>query len=117
MMVGLSTVEYDAFGSMMLKIAPGSTVNEFARRITRVATLNGETALTDMGYVVGESSLVFKISGLNNPGIDNLVRIVKNHSKVRISTKFGVYEGSISRLNLDSTPIQLVFLPSKLVSE
>lgn len=117
MMIGFSTLIYDAFGHINLNASVDSKTNEFQRRVTRTATLDGNASIIDMGYAPADSTFNIKLNNISADDISNLERIVKTHSLIIITTRSGAFKGVINMLNTDNYPIEFTFLVKQKVSE
>jgi len=113
-MIGLSSQLFDLNGHTTLQKIQSSSTPPLTRRTTKTATLDGNNVVSDFGYSPSDGSWVIKTNDRGSiPVLENLI---KNHSKVILSSKQGAFVGVISQLDLITTPIEITFLAESLVS-
>ena len=91
MILTLSALDYDPAGHIRIAGLPTSDRGDTTRRVSRVATLDGGVAVNDSGYAEGDRTIVAHwrpASAAREAAIERMVRI---HSRVRVSTRHGCY--------------------------
>lgn len=116
-MIGLYTPTYDLQGHIILNEDPSSTVPILSRRLTRTATLDGESTINDLGFSYSDGTYVLRFNDLTTKEIGVLEHMIKLHPLVTLTTKEGAYFGAIKSLSLRVQPVELTFLIKKLVSQ
>jgi len=115
-MISLTTPTYDIQGDLIINTDPKTTFGTLSRRNTRTATLDGESVLTDLGYSYSDMVLTIEASVISQGNIDHLKYLLINHPVLYISTKEGVFLGTIKGLDSNVIPVSFNFLPIKKVS-
>lgn len=116
-MIAISTLLYDLRGHIVLSESPKSVFPDLSRRVTRTATLDGNSTLNDLGFTDGDKTYVFSFDNLVQSQVENLEYLIKNYAIVRLSTADGCFLGSISRVGSAKNPTQLTFLVKQRISE
>jgi len=110
-MISITAKTFDLLGSVQLHKVSTSKLPPLSRRLTNTATIDGGNVITDLGLSEADGQWALEIYDI---GVrDSLEWLIKNHSRVRISTKSGVFEGGIKQLDIAVTPIKLLFLAEK----
>jgi hypothetical protein len=116
-MIGLSTLTYDLSGYLVLQEDISTDTPLFSRRVTRTAVLNGLGELTDLGFSESDGTFYLSFSNIDAAGIDTLEYLIKNYSKLRLSSKGGCFEGVLSLVDTNNLPVSATFLIERKVSE
>lgn len=116
-MIALSTLTYDLNGFIVLQEDINSENPTLSRRVSRTATLNGLSDLTDLGFSDGDGTFFLSFMDIDNTGIAILEYLIKNYSKLRLSSKEGCFEGVLRFVDTNNLPVQATFLIEKKVSE
>jgi hypothetical protein len=109
-MIALSSQQFDLLAHIILKPNPNSGSITFQRRVTRTATLDGNSALSDMGYSASDNTLNIEISNITQAEINVLENMVKIYPTIIYYDKTGVYSGVIETINTAQIPIRLTYL-------
>lgn len=115
-MIGLSTLVYDLNGYMILKESPDTIFPNTTRRVNRSATLDGNSIISDFGHSVSDGTYIIKLRDLIKADRDKLKNIVESYSLLRLSTKQGCMLGVIKSLDVEATPVEILFLVQEKVS-
>ena len=116
MMAGLSTPTYDPSGALLLQCAESSDIGGVARRVSRTATLDGASVLTDFG--VSASDTTIRLSIPVDRALDaSLRRIASDYPTLVLTTRLGCYLGTIGAYTLDGKNGIVSFLIQSTLSE
>ena len=115
-MIGLSTLVYDLNGFMMLKESADTIFPNTTRRVSRSATLDGNSIISDFGHSVSDGTYLIKIRDLLAADRDKLKNLVESYSLMRLSTKQGCMLGVIKSLDVEAYPVEISFLVQEKVS-
>jgi len=107
-MIGLSSLAFDTNGSIILMRTKHGVLPPLTRRVTQVATLDGNNMITDLG--VSESDGAWNIQSFDEGVSIILEGMIKNHAKILLTSKRGAFQGVIKSLDTSSYPIKIVFL-------
>lgn len=110
MMVIITTVNYDPLGFVILHANSDSKPETFTRRLTRTATLDGKSSISDMGYTASDATIELAVTDITQTAIDRLEYLVQTYPLVNLSINNSVYEGALSRVNTSKIPIKIDFL-------
>ena len=91
MKIAISAIAFDLSGHIEIDTLPANNNGETTRRVSRVATLDGDVAVNDRGYAEGDRTLVYSwqtVSKAHNASVDRMVRL---YSQVNVATPDGVY--------------------------
>lgn len=83
---------FDPLGWAQFVPLPSNAEGGLARRVTRVATLNGGVAVSDRGFSEGDRTLVYRFKPVSADHNARLMRLVRLHQTVSVATADGVYE-------------------------
>jgi len=115
-MIGLSTLAYDLDGFLLIRENIKTQNPTLERRVTRTATLDGLSSISDLGYSDSDGTFFLSITNITQTGIDTLEYLVKNYANLRLSAKSGCFEGVLKLVDTNTFPIQATFLINKRVS-
>jgi hypothetical protein len=91
MRITLSTPVFDLDGSVALDLLPTSDFGTVARRVNRVATLDGGAALNDYGHSEADRSITLRWRPHSRENDARVVRLVQNYAKLNVSTSEGIF--------------------------
>lgn len=117
MMLGISPQTYSAGGGLLLEIRPDSELETITRRVSRTATLDGNSSISDFGYSAADATLLIKLQNLGTADRLALEAMVKLHPLLVVSCRTGCYLGAVSSLNTGITPETITFLVKQKLSE
>lgn len=115
-MIALTSQIFDLLGYVRLNPDPKSDSITFQRRVSRTATLDGNSALSDMGYSASDNTLKIEITNINKDEITRLELLIKTYPLIIYYDKTGIYKGVIETLITDKLPIKLTFLISEQIA-
>lgn len=110
MIVTLTTIEYDPLGLVQVRADPASKSEVFSRRLTRTATLDGESSISDMGYTASDATLQLVISRITREISDRLEYLVQTYPLLHMSINNAVYEGAMDQLDTALLPVKFNFI-------
>ena len=116
-MMSIRTPLYDLNGFILFQEAANTSYPELSRRVTRTATLDGNSTINDMGYSDSDNSYIIRINNMPQSDILKLSTIIKTYALVYLSTREGVFYGAISSLNTANDPAEFTFLIKNRASE
>lgn len=102
----LSGGESSVFGSVSIPFAAGNDMKSLRRRVTRSATLDGESFVDDLGFSHEDRTFVVNYEGLSPEKQNDLAYLVQTQSTLIASTDDGVF--AVSPAALSNTTITLL---------
>ena len=115
-MIGLSTLTYDIDGYIVLEENIKTDNPTLTRRVTRTATLDGLSSISDLGFSDSDGTFFLYFSNITNFGIATLEYLIKNYATLRLSSKSGCFEGVLKLVDTNEIPIQATFFIEKRIS-
>lgn len=116
-MISISARTFDLDGHLIIREDSSTIYPELTRRLSRTATLDGNSSINDSGYSVGDQEYIIEASRMTDNDITKLEHIIKNYSVIMLSSKGGVFLGAIKSIKTTLTPIEIIILISKQISE
>jgi hypothetical protein len=92
MLVHIASKTFDLLGSLRIKPLPDQTTGPMARRVNRVATLDGGVVFNDGGFAHGDRDIVLTYKPVSREHDDIARRMVSIHTRVIYSSAEGVFE-------------------------
>jgi len=108
-MISISTTIADPNGNVVLYELPTSNLNDMEARVTRTATLDGNSFIDHQGVSDGDRTLTV-ISPLKQPEYDNLVSIFRRSYYVMVSISTGLYLCVIKSVMIQNNQIRTTIL-------
>lgn len=115
-MIGLDTLTYDLNGSIVFDDGIVSDHPTLSRRVTRTATLDSLSVLSDLGFTDSDGTFDISIAELSANKIATLEHMIKNYSRLRLSSSKGCFIGVLKTLDTNRFPIKGLFLIEQKVS-
>lgn len=107
--VTISATTYDPSGAVTIKALPSSDYGTTARRMNRIATLDGGAVTNDYGF--SEADKTVRIDWRQDSATDDAVeRMVQLHSRVYLATNRGMWLAAVESFRPGETS-QLTLLP------
>jgi hypothetical protein len=106
----LSTVEYDPDAPITLDLLPGTDRGETARRMNRVATLDGGAVFNDAGHTESDRTIELRwqpVSAASEARIDRMVRLFP---RITCATQDGLFLAAPERYTPGSAESRLRLL-------
>ena len=101
-LISFDAAVFDPLGDILIDAAPGSAMDASTRRVTRTATLDGNSAIVDNGYTASDSTL--KINArLDRAKEATLLRIMRIYPEVIAATDGGCFLGVIDDYRKDQS--------------
>lgn len=113
-MMALSTPTYDLRGYIVIHESPDTLYPQLTRRVSRTATLDGKSTISDMGYTDSDGSYVVRFDDTSIK--ENLERLIKTYPLLYLSTKNGCFSGTIKTMDTSKTPMEFTFLIKEKIS-
>jgi len=111
MMLALSTLTIDPFGAQLLMLKPGSTsLGDTARRVSRVATLDGGATVLDGGYTVADRTVSIDLTGQTKAVVDDLKYLCETYEKLLVLTEDGAFLAAPERVSLGVNSARMTLL-------
>ena len=113
MMIGIATLTIDPYGSQLLTLKPGTAnLGDTARRVSRVATLDGGASIIDGGYTVTDRTISLDISDQTRETIDALKYLCANHTALIVLTEDGAFKAAPERVSIIGDTARMSLLVS-----
>lgn len=102
---------YDPLGYLELQVAADVTASEgTARRISRIATLDGGAVLNDAGYSDADRVFELRFTPPDRAQRDAVARLLRMYGQLVVSTDAGVFRAAPERLLQRDSELQLRLL-------
>ena len=109
-MFSFATVDYDLDGDIVVSEHHAeSNADNFSRRVSRVAVLDGGVVATDYGYTSGDRTVTIAIDGLDFDGQENIKRLFKYHSNFIVGTPEGAFVAVAKDIKIRKGVLSAVF--------
>ena len=113
MMIALSTLTIDPFGAQLLHLQPGgASLGDTARRISRIATLDGGASILDGGYTITDRTIVIDLAGQTRETIDALKYLCETYSALIVLTEDGAFRAAPERVSVNASSARMSLLVS-----
>lgn len=106
----LSTLTFDLDGAVMLSLLPDSGRAETARRMNRVATLDGGAVVNDMGHSYADRTVTLRFAADDPVVFASVERLVRLYGRLRLTDDDGVYLVAPERLRPANDAHELTLL-------
>jgi hypothetical protein len=93
-MIKIAARLFDPLGYIEFQPLPSNLETTFARRVTRVATLDGESSIIDRGFSESDRTLVYRYKPVSRDHDERAQRLVKLHPTVAVATRDGLFEAA-----------------------
>lgn len=111
MMLAISTLIIDPLGAQLLDLPPGAAnLGDTARRVSRVATLDGGAAIMDGGYTVADRTISIDLSGQRRATVDALKYLCATHTMLLLLTEDGAFRAAPERVSVTANSASMVLL-------
>jgi hypothetical protein len=108
-MISITTLDYDWIGHIYIKPYPDTGRIIYQRRISKNATLDGLSTISDFGYTASDNTLTIKVDNCTPAIIERLIYLVKNYPLLRLSNADGVFIGVLSNIRVTMYPVEFIF--------
>lgn len=108
-MISLTTINYDFVGHIYIKTLPDSGRIVHQRRISKNATLDGLSTISDFGYTASDNTLTIKVDNATIETIERLIYLVKSYPLLRLANADGVFIGSLNNIRATIHPVEFIF--------
>ncbi|WP_305046324.1 hypothetical protein [Geoalkalibacter sp.] len=115
-MIHISAPTFDLDGSLLLARSRLSNVRGGARRVSRIATLDGGAAVTDLGF--SDADRTFQIAERNpdQGAIAKAEYLMRTYPLLICSTEDGCYRGAVQSMRVRPGELELLFLVTERIS-
>jgi hypothetical protein len=111
MMLAISTLTIDPFGAQLLDLPPGAAnLGDTARRVSRVATLDGGASILDGGYTVADRTISVDLASQSREVIDALKYLFQQHTSLILCTEDGAFKASPERISISGNSARMSLL-------
>lgn len=115
-MIHISAPTFDLDGSLLLARSRRSDLRGGARRVSRIATLDGGAAVTDLGYADADRTFQIIERNPDQSAIATAEYLMRAYPLLICSTEEGCYRGAIQSMRVRSGELELVFLVTERIS-
>lgn len=115
-MIILSTITYDPIGYLELRETPDSTYQVHERRVSRSATLDGLSVISDMGYTASDNTFVVRLKNPPVAQVERIIYLIRNYTLLKLTNKDGVFIGALQQFKTHLDPVEFIFLVKEKVS-
>ena len=113
MMIALSTLTIDPFGAQLLHLKPGgANLGDTARRISRIATLDGGATILDGGYTITDRTIVIDLAGQSRDTVDALKYLCQTYSALIVLTEEGAFRAAPESVSVNPNSARMTLLVS-----
>lgn len=114
--VVLSTVEFDPLAPVAINALPGSDFGTSARRVNRVATLDGGAVFNDFGHTHADKTITLVFRPDSRAHADSVKRLVEIYPKVTVSTPDGLFLAAPESFQPGAEEARIVLLVDRKLS-
>jgi hypothetical protein len=115
MIIGLSTPNYDPAGAILLQCLESSNIGGVTRRVSRTATLDGNSVITDFGVTNSDTTVFLRIHLTME--LDDAIRaIVRNNPLLILTNRLGCFLGAVNYYRVDGNIGTVSFLIKSTMS-
>lgn len=107
--IGLRKISAEAGSAVLLRDDSQSTIKSYSPRVSRSPTLDGGAVIENLGYSDGDREFEF-ISRVDSATRLKLESMVKDEVYLVVSTRDGVFYGSINGMVTDRGDVSIKFL-------
>lgn len=108
-MISITTIAYDKAGYLFIKPVAGTGRLQYERRVSKNATLDGLSTISDFGFTFSDNTLTIKVNNFDESVLRRLLYFVKTYPLLRYANEDGVFLGSLSQVKTNVTPIEFIF--------
>ncbi len=87
---------YDSYDPLILEIQADSELSSGKKRITRTATLDGESEFSDSGFSHSDSNMIINLQNHTFADIQGVERLMQDYDFVLVSSFAGFFKCKIS---------------------
>ena len=109
-MLTITAPVFDIDGHVLLTNVDPDGLSGLSRRNSRVATLDGMSAINDFGYSDSDRTLNVRWSPESQFEIERMSRMVKSYSRLIVSFAEGVFIGAPESFGVSGNVAQLIIL-------
>ena len=114
-MIGLSATLQDGSGGVFLPVLPESKTLGGSRRVSRIQTLDGGCVINDGGFSHGDRTMEI-VTPYETERWTVLWNLTRNHTQVMVSTREGLFLGTIEYLNAEEAKVRIRILIKEKLS-
>ena len=107
--IGLKKVSAEAGSAVLIKDDSRCQIRVYKPRVTRAKTLDLGSVVDNQGYSEGDREITI-ISSVSEELAVKIVSMVQDETHLLISTRDGVFYGSIDNMSVDRGSLNLKFL-------
>lgn len=115
-MIGLTTPVFDLDGAILINETHNQSAPTLSRRLSRTATLDGGSEITDLGFSDGDRTFIFETVSLSKNDGEQLEYLLQTYPLLILSHESGCYLGALDNLDLASYPQKMTFLVKEKLS-
>lgn len=116
MNISLSTKTFDPKGLIKLDFDSDSELQDYSRRATRTATLDGSASFDDLGFSWADVTFKLKFKDLTQTQADSLSYLCQNYGQLRVVTENGVFDVLVEKYAYKKGVGQMTLLVLEKVS-
>lgn len=110
-MLAISTLTVDPYGAQLLTFKPGQVnLGDTARRLSRVATLDGGATVLDGGYTLADKTIRLDLSSQSREVVDALRYLCAMYTKLLVLTEEGAFSAAPERVSISGQSISMTLL-------
>lgn len=110
-MLAIATLTIDPFGHQVLRLRPGAAdLGDTARRVSRVATLDGGASILDGGYTVTDRTISVDLTGQSRETVDALKYLFATHAMLLVLTEDGAFKAAPERISISGNSARMTLL-------
>lgn len=92
---------FDELGCVSGVLTAGTRTQQYTKRITKTATLDGSASIVDFGLCEADREFAFKILLASQTHYHGLMRLITLYPAVLCSFSDGLFLGHVASVNLD----------------
>lgn len=115
-MIGLATQVRDPIGAVILGKTAESDLAQMGRRVSRTATLDGASVITDGGHAAADRTFDVVCRHVTQDDLDSVEYLIRNYSQIIVSTDRGCFVGALETMRLSEDKLTIKILVTEEIS-
>lgn len=111
----ITPIDFDPAGALTIRNDQDSDPGEWARRVSRVATMDGGVAVNDFGFSEGDRTVVIRWR-CTEAQEARAQAILQTHQLVRLTMRRGCFEAVPQRFRMDGLDAAFTLLITRRLS-
>lgn len=116
-MISFTTPAFDLLGHLVMFESSAKTIMpDLVRRVSRTATLDGLSEISDSGHTYSDDSWKIAVVNMSDDDLATLEYIIKNYSIINMATEKGCFQSVVKSVTQNKQTTTITVLVKKLIS-